>query len=223
MSGAGLEPAPRSSPCPALPGQQAASETEVWVRGVGAGCESERAKPRSWSREERPSPQTYELAQEGSGESWVAAGDRREGGRRDWTESGRPDREPECRGPRAAADRARGKRRAPREAESCGGAAEREAGPEYGARRSQTERAAQTGKWLRPPPSASPSSEKTGLKGTPGTSGSRPSPTADPPSSPPLTRSTHTHSQVPTRLIGGFWSESPTLSILHPIPPPLFP
>ena len=45
----------------------------------------------------------------------------------------RPDREQECRGPRAAApvDPARGKCQAPREAEKGGGAALREAGGEY--------------------------------------------------------------------------------------------
>lgn len=46
--------------------------------------------------------------------------------------------------------------------------------------RLKTARAAQTGKWPRPPRSASPPSEKTGLKGTPGTSDRRHNPTADP-------------------------------------------
>lgn len=50
------------------------------------GCGCKQAKPRSWARGERPSPQTYELAQERSGKSWVAAGDRRKGERRDGTE-----------------------------------------------------------------------------------------------------------------------------------------
>lgn len=105
---------------------------------------------------------------------------------------GRPDCKQECRGPRAAGSgqrrwipsggggRRRGRQRAavePRNQRQAG-RTER-GGPE-------TARAAQSGKWPRPPPSASAPLEKTGLKGTPGTSGPGTAPLLTPTSTPPL-------------------------------------
>lgn len=81
---------------------------------------------------------------------------------------------------RGGSGRRRGRQRKAAELPSArrAGSAER-GGPE-------TERAAQAGKWPCSPPSASPSSEKTGLRGTAGTSGSRSGPqlTLTPPPAP---------------------------------------
>lgn len=216
----------RLAPRPALPclANRRRQRPRSGLGGWGRGANPSELSREAGREKSDPHPKLTNLPRRGVGRAgWLRGAAGKRGGGTGQSRGGRPDREPECRGPRAAADPAPGKRRAPREAESCGGAAEREAGPECGARRSQTERAAQTGKWLRPPPSASPSSEKTGLKGTPGTSGSRPSPTADP----PLLPSTNAFNPHPfsSPHPPHWWvlSESPTLSILHPIPPPLFP
>ena len=135
--------------------------------------------------------------------------------------SGNPDRERECRGPRATGrgsgsragggGRRRGSQRAAVEPRSA-----RQAGwTERGGLK--TARAAQTGKWPRPPRSASSPLGKNGLKGTPGTSDRRHNPTADPyllPSPPAL--NAHPF-PIPTPHRLWILSNSPTLSI----PPPL--
>lgn len=134
---------------------------------------------------------------------------------------GSPDSEQECRGLRAAAaaadSRGGGGRRRGRQRPAVESRSARQAGrTERGG--PKTKRVAQTGKWPRSPPSASLSLEKTGLKGSPGTSGPPHSPTADP----PLLPSRNTSNPYP------FSSPQPAscvdfVKVSHPVHPPPHP
>lgn len=149
---------------------------------------------REAGREESdPHPKLTNLPRIGVGRAgWLRETAEKGRGGTGQSRGGRPDRKQECRGPRAAGGgrrrripRGRGGRRRGRQRAAVEPRSARKAGrTERGGL--ETARAAQTGKWPRPPPSASPPLEKTGLKGTPGTSGPGTTPWLTPTSSSPL-------------------------------------
>lgn len=146
-------------------------------------------------REDRPSPQTYKLAEE----ELRGYEERRAGEGRDWTGTGDwRSTSPQAGSQRNAGcgrrriQRERGGGRRWRQSRSCGGAPGRRED-----RALRTVLAVRTGKWPHPLPSASTPFENPELKGTPGISGPSGIPPLTPTSSLP---SGLKHTRVPKRL-----------------------
>lgn len=72
--------AQRSSPCPALPSQQAASETSVWVRGWGRGANPSERSREAGGEKSDPHPKLRNLPGRGVGRAgWLRGAPPRRG------------------------------------------------------------------------------------------------------------------------------------------------